>query len=145
MTPSGTEAEGLTPNKEKSVVEWAHRQNLPMPPSPENTLETCTIWDEVGFKPPISLMLGIEMLHHIGMTEDACDESITSLAHEILARLSGANMLQEKYIIADQAEMIRTAIAYGVPVAGRRPEEIAQAITEEVVADYLPCRKNLEY
>lgn len=145
MTHSGTETEGLTPNKEKSLIAWTHRQNLALHPSPENALETCTIWDEVGFRPPICLMLGIEMLHHIGMTEDAGSDTITALVSEILTRLSGSDMPQEKYIITDQADLIRTAIAYGIPVASRRPDEIAQAITGEIVVDYLPCQKNFEY
>lgn len=145
MTHSGIEAERLTPGKEKSVMTWAHRQNLAMHSSPENSLETYTIWEEAGFRPPISLILGIEMLHQIGMTEDAGGETTTALVSEILARLSWADMPQEKYIITDQAEMIRTANAYGIPVAERRPEEIARAITGEIVADYLPGRKTLEY
>lgn len=104
-------------------------------------LETCAIWDESGFWPPWSLALGVELLHHISMVEDTPDEPLGSLAYDLLAWLHKAYVPWDGYIITDPAEMIRTAIAYGVPVAGRRPEEIAQEIVHEIVADYLPDRK----
>jgi hypothetical protein len=98
------------------------------------------IWDESGFWPPWSLALGIELLHRLSMMEDTPEESLWSIAYEIVSRLDEMDTPQEEYIVANQADMIRMAVACGIPVAGRRPEEIARAIVREIVADYLPGR-----
>ncbi|HDS63202.1 MAG TPA: hypothetical protein ENN52_03555 [Methanofollis liminatans] len=72
------------------------------------------------------------------MAEDTGGDTLRSLASEMLARLQGTCTSREECVITDQEEMIRTAIAYGVPVAGRRPEDVARAITGVIIADYLP-------
>jgi len=138
MTHSGTEAEGLTPCKERSVAAGFCRHGAAPDPLPAIPFETGTIWEESGFKPPWSLALGIELLHRLSMAEDTPEESLRSIAYEIMSRVGEMDTPEEEYIVADPAHMIRTAVAYGVPVAGRIPEEIARAIVREIVADYLP-------
>ncbi len=86
---------------------------------PALSLETSAIWDESGFLPPERLALEIELLHHLCMAGSSGGDLIRSLVQEILARTEDPQALDD-YIVTEQREMIRTAIACGVPVAGRR-------------------------
>ncbi|MDD3112038.1 MAG: hypothetical protein PHU26_07075 [Methanofollis liminatans] len=76
------------------------------------------------------------------MAEDAGDDAFRTLAYEMLARMQDPCTAREECVITDQEEMIRTAIAYGVPVAGRRPEDVARAIARAIIADYLPDQRS---
>lgn len=142
MTDSGTETEGITPCKERSVGTGVCRPGAAMYPLSAVPLETCSIWDESGFWPPGYLALGVELLHHLGMAEDAGDDAFRTLAYEMLARMQDPCTSREECVITDQEEMIRTAIAYGVPVAGRRLEDVARAIARAIIADYLPDQRS---
>lgn len=139
MTNSERRTDVLTSCEAQSIIRGVCRSGVTPCRRPALSLETSAIWDESGFLPPERLALEIELLHHLCMAGSSGGDLIRSLVQEILARTEDPQALDD-YIVTEQREMIRTAIACGVPVAGRRLEDVARAIARAFIADYLPDR-----
>lgn len=98
--------------------------------------ETCQVWTEAGFLPPVSYRQAVALLHHLAMEEEPA-ASLLSYA------LTAAGEIPEShpgtwgsYRILDPGRLRRIAKEYGIDPVDRGDDEIAHAVTLAIIGEY---------